>query len=182
MIKRDKTSDDIYLRDNADKAELLVRLLYEMAARIQDVVGLTLQEMLNSPKSDKGYLVQIKGKKTTNREAIITEETYQLIQNFKEKKKLKQSDFLFAPGENRGDPANIWVKFLTRYFNRHGIKIQTHDFRKSMATEIFNDTKDLKATGVYLGHQSMKTTERYIQVDKEKVSNCVSKIQTRRNK
>lgn len=51
----------------------------------------------------------------------------------------------------------------------------THSMRKTMATIIYNKTKDIQVVQHMLGHQSWKVTVRYIGIDQEEVEKAMEK-------
>lgn len=54
--------------------------------------------------------------------------------------------------------------------------ISTHSFRKTFATNAFNQTKDLVFVQKLLNHSSVSITQRYINVDQERIDNFREKI------
>ena len=44
---------------------------------------------------------------------------------------------MFEPGLGK-NPANKWVKRVSKFFKRRGEKVTTHDFRVSTATRFYN--------------------------------------------
>ena len=52
--------------------------------------------------------------------------------------------FESGPPDN---PTSRWILKLTRFFDRHGIVVQSHDFRATMITDYYyNNGKDLVKT------------------------------------
>ena len=84
-----------------------------------------------------------------------------MVQAFKAKQGAADSDVMF-PGGSGSNPANKWVKKVTKFFNKKGLKVQSHDFRVTTATEMYEQTKDIVAVQQYLSHSDIKTTQRYV--------------------
>ena len=61
--------------------------------------------------------------------------------------------------------SNTLVKWLTRFFKKHGRAVQSHNFRATKATHYHEACKDLPATQALLGHRNPVTTGLYLKVD-----------------
>ena len=58
---------------------------------------------------------------------------------------------------------NNWIMNLKYFYEKHGLpngieKIQSHCFRVTRATEMYEKTKDIVLVSRYLGHKNIKTT------------------------
>ena len=51
---------------------------------------------------------------------------------------------------------------MTRFYHANGIKVNSHDFRTTQATNFYNETGDIIATADLLRHSSVKVTQGYI--------------------
>ena len=49
---------------------------------------------------------------------------------------------MFSPGPSN-QPTAKWVYGISRFFKKYGIDVQTHDFRTTMLTWLYNKTKDI---------------------------------------
>ena len=49
---------------------------------------------------------------------------------------------MFEPGAPT-NPTSKWVNKVKRFFLNEGIDLQTHDFRTTMLTWLYNKTKDI---------------------------------------
>ncbi len=65
------------------KYHAMVRLLYDMAARIQDVVGLTFKDILDVKKNAKGNrIITLKDKKTGVRVVKVKPDAYKAVKEY----------------------------------------------------------------------------------------------------
>ena len=68
---------------------------------------------------------------------------------------------MFPEGEGI-DPASKWSIKVSKFFNKHELKVQSHDFRVTQATDFYKKTGDLVKTQDFMGHSHSNTTEKYI--------------------
>ena len=50
-------------------------------------------------------------------------------------------------------------------------KFQTHNFRATRITDLYNETKNIDTVSKWVGHTDTKTTSIYIKTDMEKARN-----------
>ena len=77
-------------------------------------------------------------------------------------------DAVIFTSEGAPTSSNTLLRWLTRFFKKHGKTVQSHDFRTTKATHYYNDCNDIKATQVMLGHADIKNTSRYVKIDEER--------------
>ena len=54
---------------------------------------------------------------------------------------------------------------LTRFFEGKGIKVTSHDFRKTRATNLYRyEHWTILQIAAYLGHADIRTTQKYIEI------------------
>jgi integrase len=52
---------------------------------------------------------------------------------------------------------------LARFYKGFGVKVSSHDFRKTKATNLYRqDGESIASISMYLGHSSIATTQGYI--------------------
>ena len=73
---------------------------------------------------------------------------------------------MFKPGSGK-DPTLNHGRWLKRFFDCYNLDVQSHDFRTSQATRYFAACNDLLLTSKFLGHSSVKTTEKYLKPNKD---------------
>ena len=62
---------------------------------------------------------------------------------------------------------------LSRFFKKLGIEGQSHDLRKTRATDYYNKTKDIVKVQKFLGHSSVDMTRKYIGLGEHEMLNDV---------
>ena len=103
-------------------------------------------------------------KKSTARSVYFNQEAYDAVVNYQKSIKAGDDDVMFKPQE-RGDPTNAQSRWLSRFFARHELDVQSHDFRVSLASRHYKACGDIFLTSKFLGHSSVSTTSKYIKID-----------------
>ena len=55
------------------------------------------------------------------------------------------SEVMFPPGDGT-NPTNKWTKVIKKFYDDHGMKVKSHDFRATQVTEFYKATKDIVKT------------------------------------
>ena len=147
------------------KQDVRNALLIELntGLRIQDIAKLKFSDI----QFGKLEIIEKKTKK-----AQITKINMELVE-YLFKNKTRDDDFIFSNTE-KGIKAFIrkvqyQISMACDYENIDNKFISTHSFRKSFATLAYNETKDIMFVQQLLNHSSVSITQRYIQINKDKV-------------
>ena len=133
-------------------------MLKTCALRIQDAVGLTFGSITQIRADKDGFRkLFIAGKKTSSRTVVVNEQTVAAIKAYQVEIGADNSDYIFEPGKGR-NPANKWTKKIAKFFKDHNLKVKSHDFRVTQATEYYKATQDIVKTQHFLGHSKVETT------------------------
>ena len=152
----------------------LVTLLYDMAARIQDIVGLTFGNILALDIKQGKRVLDLPHKKTESRPVLITQRSYDAVQDFKNEQKNATDDtVMFPPGQDSKRPTSKWCKRIKYFFEPYKLKVQSRNFRSTFATNLYKSSgNDMKIVQNYMAHSKITTTE----TDIDKVLEEVSKV------
>jgi len=156
VIARDELVLKIRAIDNI-KHQAMLTLMYS--------VGLRLGELLNMRIADvDGARAQIKvvhGKGGKDRYLPLSEATLLLLRNYY--KRYRPASYLFE-GQGGGRYTESSVRAIChKYLGR---KVHPHMLRHSFATHMLERGTDSRYIQHMMGHGSMKTTQRYMQVAK----------------
>lgn len=90
--------------------------------------------------------------------------------------KYEDNDLVFDNGFGKYIATTSLNRALKKFANEIGIdSLNTHDFRDTYATKLYNQTKDLKMVQTLLGHSDISTTaDIYTHVSEEEASNYIN--------
>lgn len=145
---------DKLLEDAGEKTSLIIKALYESAARVSELLSIRLQDC---QVTEKGVICLIRnGKGGKSRNVYLAKETYEKALFL-----YRGSQFLF---ENKGKPLSRFT--VHRMINRAGriigkSNLHPHTLRHSKATHMLFRQVTLPSVSAYLGHADSSTTARY---------------------
>ena len=147
----------------------IFKVMLRSGLRVEEVSNLTLNAI--DLKRRRIYVQNGKGGK--DRVAYISDDAshalvaYLRVRPWSKAKKL----FLVEKGIYRGKPISVRgiQKSMEYYARRAGLKISCHHLRHTMATQLLNADMRLVSLQDLMGHERVKTTERYSKVSNVKV-------------
>lgn len=160
---------------------LLIQLLFNSGARISELITLHLSDI---EFSQGRCCVNLHGKGRKTRKIPLWNDTAKEIKSYIYDNDLKYDDWLF-PGRN--------VEHLTRsgartIINRHtqaaarnhssliGKMVTPHTFRHSTAMALLESGVDLSTIAIWLGHESITTTHKYMIASIELKEKALAKV------
>jgi integrase/recombinase XerD len=165
LLEAPMLGERFYHRDRA-----LLETLYATGCRASEVVGLRLEEL----HLDKAYL-KCEGKGGKQRVVPLGRPAVSVLSTYLEQQRPQlvhgESEYVFL---SRGGKAltreMLWV-LVKKYVKRAGIKKETspHTLRHSFATHLLAGGADLRTLQELLGHSSIRTTQVYTRVDRDRL-------------
>jgi|TARA_R100000049_G_C1951706_1_gene100058 integrase len=167
------------LDDQNPRNALLFRVGLNTILRIQDILNIKVKHIFHPDGSFRGYLSIFENKTKNHRRRImknvklnslIRQELKKHVELFE----LDQDDFIFFSMHNPDNPLDrvqAW-KILKTASREAGIKnFGTHSMRKTLAWNIYTQTKDLALVMIMLNHKSPSVTMRYLGITQESIDN-----------
>ncbi|KZZ40948.1 integrase [Oleiphilus sp. HI0118] len=162
-----------------------IRVRLEMAAKLRDLalfnlaldsklrgcdlVGLLVRDIArDSEVRSRAQVIQQKTKRPVVFE--ITRKTREALSDWITKRQLNSRDYLFPSRSNKGHHITTrhygrivhnWVSSIGLDTTAYG----THSMRRTKASIIYKQTKNLRAVQILLGHSSLESTVRYLGVE-----------------
>jgi integrase/recombinase XerC len=172
------TSPKSRLRDRA-----LLELLYSSGLRVSELTGLNLEDL-----DLKGEMVRVRGKGRKERivpvggKAVGALETY--IGDEREAVAVAGEEALFVNLRGTRLTSRSVHRLLTALARRQGssARVSPHALRHSFATHLLSGGADLRSIQEMLGHRSLSTTQRYTQVDMDRLSRIYDQAHPRSRK
>lgn len=146
--------------------KLIVALLYTTGIRVSELVKIRREDI----DLDKNSL-KVFGKGSKERIVFFNESTKRLLREYLESHKFRDRDYIF-PG--RGSKTIHYVtveRVLNRLKRKAGLskKVTPHILRHSFATYALSQGMDIREIQELLGHASLRTTQVYTHVTRERL-------------
>jgi len=155
------------------KHKLIISLAYGAGLRISEVVNLKIKDV--NLEELTIHLKNAKGKK--DRITIFPEKIKIDLQNLVAGKNL--SDYVFESERGGKLTERTAQKILENALRKIGVKKEAtfHSLRHSFATHLLENGVDVHYVQELLGHQNIRTTQRYTQVTNPKLKNIKSPLE-----
>jgi integrase/recombinase XerD len=159
--------DRYFLRDRA-----ILETLYATGSRASEVVNLQLPDL----HLDGGFC-KCHGKGNKQRIVPLGRIAINALRAYLEKQRVQlvqsspQTNWVFVSrGGKRLTREMLWV-IVKKYVKRAGLhsKVSPHTLRHSFATHLLAGGADLRTVQELLGHSSIRTTQRYTHVDRDRL-------------
>jgi integrase/recombinase XerD len=167
LLDAPQPSDRFFLRDRA-----MLETMYATGARASEVVGLKLSELY----LDAGYC-RCFGKGNKQRIVPLGRPAINALKSYLENARpaLVQSapdaPWVFVSRGGRALTREMLWVLVKKYVRRAGLnaEVSPHTLRHSFATHVLAGGADLRTVQELLGHASIKTTQQYTHVDRERL-------------
>jgi site-specific recombinase XerD len=147
----------------------MFKIMLRCGLRVEEVANLTLKSL--DLKRGRIYVQHGKGGK--DRVVYISEDAYQALKEYFKVRPTSRAKniFLVEKGTYRGRPLSVRgiQKRMEYYARKTGLKISCHHLRHTMATQMLNADADIVTIQDLLGHERLKTTQRYAKISNLKV-------------
>lgn len=158
------------------KHYILISVMYDTAARVDETVRMNVEDF----SFGKENSVIVFGKGSKYRRIYLTKHTVKLIKEYKRKFNLeKGAMFKNRCGDRISDSGIDYI--LKKYAKAASEKetslcsktVSPHVFRRSKATHMLLNGASLPVIQRFLGHESIQTTEGYLDIGSEAMSKAV---------
>ncbi len=147
----------------------LFKLLLRTGIRVEEASRLTM----SSVDLKRNRLFVRHGKGGKDRMVYISPDAHDALAAYIKKRPSTKAHglFLVEKGPCRGSAISVRgiQKRIEYYSRKAGVKVSCHQLRHTMATQLLNADMDLTGIQELLGHQRIKTTQRYSKVSNRKV-------------
>ena len=149
----------------------IVQILALTGARKREVLDLKWKHVF----LDDQYFLVPKAKNGSPRKVILNEDARNILRN-RLQKQSKLSQFVF-PNPKTGNPYGCIYHSWNEARTKVGLKsLRIHDLRHSFASALVNQGISIYDVQQLLGHQSIKTTQRYAHLDDNKLKSSANQV------
>lgn len=161
-----------------DTAMLL--LTHWCGMRVGEVASLRVDDVVDANGTVRAEIALKAAQTKGNKDRLIfvpQRMRKELARYLKSAAKPSSSDFLFATQKGKRFSANTATQHLQRLYSRAGIDGATsHTGRRTFITELAAKGVGVRVLAALAGHQSIQTTQRYIDVNDDMMRNAVELI------
>lgn len=167
----------------AERDRLMFSIFYNTGCRVSELTGLMIRDFRNlREKGNASVLFRGKGRK--ERVTPLWDSTARNINTFIVKNKLTDVDMLFRTAEGAcltrsgvGQRISVLVKAAAVGCPSLLEKqVTPHTFRHSVAMNMLQAGIDISSVAIYLGHESIETTHKYVVSDVEMKRKVFAKV------
>lgn len=160
------------------KHYILINVMYDTAARVNETVRMNMEHF----SFGKENSVVIFGKGSKYRRIYLTKHTVKLIKEYSRKFSIENGAMFKNRCQNRISDSGIDY-ILKKYAKVASLKekslisktVSPHIMRRSKATHMLLNGASLPVIQRFLGHESIKTTESYLEIGSEAMIRAVEK-------
>lgn len=166
--------DCVNVSANKGKRNLvLLNLLYDSAARVEEITEVRVMDFDLSNKPT----LKIFGKGRKYRTIPIMTKTCDIIKQYIDENNLARTSYLFSNAKNEKLTIRTIEYIVKKYVTLSNCikNITPHSIRRSRATHMLEAGVNLVYIQHFLGHESIKTTEIYLQVSQEVKRQAIEK-------
>lgn len=172
-----------HIKNNRDRA--IFMLMLRCGLRLEEVANLTLRAI----NLRRAQLFIYDGKGGKDRVVYLSSDAFEALSRYLKKRPSSRvrKVFLVEKGAYKGKPLSMRgiQKRMEHYARKAGLKVSCHQLRHTMATQLLNADADLVIIQDLLGHNQIRTTQRYCKVSNLKVQRdyhkAIGKVMSRHN-
>jgi site-specific recombinase XerD len=172
-----------HIKNNRDRA--IFMLMLRCGLRLEEVANLTLRAI----NLHRAQLFIYDGKGGKDRVVYLSSDAFEALSRYLKKRPPSRvmKVFLVEKGAYKGKPLSMRgiQKRMEHYAGKAGLKVSCHQLRHTMATQLLNADADLVVIQDLLGHNQIRTTQRYCKVSNLKVQRdyhkAIGKVMSRHN-
>jgi len=162
---------------------LMLLLLYNTGIRVSELVGLRIRDIIIDTQDSSAY-IRIHGKGRKERHVPLWKGTAKYLANYTASQGRNEDEKLFANCTN-GDLTRSGIRYRIDCLNKNASetapsliakKITPHTFRHTTALRMLQSGVDISTIAIWLGHESIITTHKYMEADLEMKRQTLEKI------
>jgi site-specific recombinase XerD len=171
------------IKNMRDRA--IFMLMLRCGLRLEEVATLTLRAI----DLHRAQLFIYDGKGGKDRIVYLSDDALEALSRYLKKRPSSRTRkvFLVEKGDYQGKPLSMRgiQKRMEYYAGKASLKVSCHQLRHTMATQLLNADADLVIIQDLLGHNQIRTTQRYCKVSNLKVQRdyhkAIGKVMLRHN-
>lgn len=178
-IKRTLEFIDAHDR-HSERNRALVLVSYYLGLRVGELANLKYDDVFNASceVNDVIYLTAEQTKGSKGRRVFVNKKARQALIRYRDSVlKRIQHGYLFETQKSTKFNTNALTQLLKRLYERVGIVgASSHSMRRTFITKLATSGVSVRVIAELVGHKSIQTTQRYIDINDELMSNAVELV------
>jgi len=164
----------------AERNRAMLLLTHLCLLRVGEVASLKVCDVVNADGeiNDVIFLTAEQTKGNDSRRVFVSKKAKQVLKRYLQSDlSVLQRTFLFNTQKSKRFNTNALTQLLKRLYERVGIVGATsHSMRRTYITKLSTSGISVRVIAEAVGHSSIATTQRYIDVNDELISNAVELV------
>lgn len=168
--------------------QVMILVAVETGLRLKELISIKWDDLCMTGTGKSGGYIQCTGKGRKERSTPILPSTVKILRSWKNEIKNTNSAFIFPT--NRGTEMNrncfqkqlerYWVKSVKYCKSLQNKRITPHMLRHTAAMNFLQAGVDLSTIAIILGHESVETTQIYLEADLQLKEKALKKLTPKR--
>jgi integrase/recombinase XerD len=163
--------------------KLMILLLYNTGVRVSELIALRRRDVIFDTSNSSAY-IHITGKGRKERNVPLWKNTARYVQKYMDGHGIKEEEKLFINYSGE-ELTRSGVRYRIQCLvdevkdtipSLNGKKVTPHTFRHSTALHLLQSGVDISTIAIWLGHESIMTTHKYMEADMEMKRKILEKI------
>ena len=165
---------------HSDRNKTIVLLTHYCGMRVSEVASLFVSDVVNADGeiNDIIYLTAQQTKGSDSRRVFVNKKAKTILKRYLQSDlSVIQHSYLFQTQKSKRFNSNALTQLLKRIYERVGIVgASSHSGRRSFITKLATSGVSVRVIAEAVGHSSIATTQRYIDVNDELIGNAVELV------
>ena len=166
-----------------NRDRLMLMLLYNMGVRVSELVGIKICDVTSDSGGNPAY-IHIHGKGRKERDVPLWKSTAAYLRKYLDRHAPSSNDKLFT-NRTDGHLTRSGVRYRLNCLVEKALvvaptmkkkKITPHTFRHTVALNLLQSGVDISTIAIWLGHESILTTHKYMEADMEMKRRTLEKL------
>ena len=165
---------------HSERNRAIILLTHYCGMRVSEVASLFVSDIVN----DKGEINEVihltanQTKGTESRRVFVSKKAKQALKRYLQSNlSVIQQSYLFQTQKSKRFNTTALITLIKRLYERVGIVgVSSHSGRRTFITKLATSGISVRVIAEAVGHSSIATTQRYIDVNDGLISNAVERI------
>lgn len=156
-----ETIEQLWVAITSPRDRAWFALMLRAGLRVEEVVSLKLDHMLNPATADQPARLRVCGKGQKERIVLLTADAYAVLKAWLQVRSESNSSYVFLNARGQPLTANGIQWLLRQYGHKIGVQVTPHQLRHTFARQVTEAGMPIASLSKLLGHAQVSTTQIY---------------------